>query len=93
MGVTIRFAPYERISSLIRCGAAMHVAARQNSVAAPTVDAITAMTALPRRRNIAPHSMTRNIRVLVIVVVLTGLSVLPAMQHLRRMNAQYGTNG
>ena len=60
-GVTIRFAPYARISSFICCGTATHTDARQNSVAAPTSDAITAIIARERRRNTAPHSMVKNI--------------------------------
>ncbi len=85
-GVTIRFAPYARISSFICCGTAMHTAARQNSVAAPTIDATTAITARERRRNTAPHSMVRNIPRLVIFLRL------PSMQHLRRSKSQNRTN-
>ena len=87
-GVTIRFAPYARISSFICCGTAIHVAARQNSVAAPTMEAITAITARERRRNTAPHSMVKNILRLVISCPLRTVLNSPTMQHLRRRTAQ-----
>jgi hypothetical protein len=45
----------------------MHTAARQKSVAAPTVDAMTAITARERLRNTALRIMMVNIRPLVIV--------------------------
>ena len=79
-GVTMRFAPYARISSFICCGTAMQTAARQNSVAAPTSTAITAMIARERRRNTAPHSIVANIFRLVIVALFAetfGSTPLP----------------
>ena len=77
-GVTIRFAPYARISSFICCGTATHTDARQNSVAAPTSDAITAIIARERRRNTAPHSIVKNILRFVIAYPLRK----PSTTHL-----------
>ncbi len=73
VGVTIRFAPYARISSFICCGTARQIIARQNSVAAPTSDATTAITARERRRNTALNSILKNIPVLVIGFLLPHL--------------------
>ena len=80
-GVTIRFAPYSRISSFICRGTATHTDARQNSVAAPTSDAITAIIARERRRNTAPHSMVKNILRFVITHPLRNSSPASASTH------------